>query len=71
MKYYLFAGSTYYAAGGANDFIKSSDDLEHLLEYARELLQGLEDTKWNQYDWYHIADENMQIIDKSDEQAHC
>ena len=71
MKYYLFAGSTYYACGGAKDFIKSSDDLEYLIEYARELLQGQEDTKWNMYDWYHITDEDMNIIDKSEEQAHC
>jgi len=71
MKYYLFAGSTYYASGGANDFIKSSDDLEYLIEYARELLQGQEDTKWNMYDWYHITDEDMNIIDRSEEQAHC
>lgn len=71
MKYYLFAGSTYYAAGGANDFIKSSDDLEFLLEYARELLDSEEADHWDLYDWYHITDENMQIIDKSDEQAHC
>lgn len=76
MKYYLFSGAEYYAAGGARDFIKSSDDLEHLVEYANELLHGEGDIKegivvWYMYDWYHITDENMKIVAKSDEQAHC
>lgn len=69
MKYYLFAGSEYYAAGGARDFIKHSDEVEHLLEYARELLH--DDQGWNGYDWYHITDEDMKIVAKSDKQAHC
>ena len=68
--YYLFAGSNYYAAGGAKDFIKSCNDVEHLLEYARELLQGPEDCNWNMYDWYHITDEQMNILHKEGE-AHC
>jgi len=73
MKYYLFSGAEYYAAGGARDFIKSSDDLEHLLEYANELLHGGEDIGgafWSAYDWYHITDEDMKIVAKSDKQAH-
>jgi hypothetical protein len=69
MKYYLFSGSTYYAAGGAIDFIESSYDLEHLLENAKELFLNQDD--WGMYDWYHIADEDMNIVAKSDEQAHC
>jgi len=77
MKYYLFSGAEYYAAGGARDFIKSSDDLEHLLECANELLHGGEDIRedirgifWSAYDWYHITDEDMNIVAKSDKQAH-
>lgn len=68
MKYYLFAGETYYAAGGAFDFIKHSEELEYLVEYANELIHA--DPSWNRYEWYHIADEDMNIIYKSNEQAH-
>jgi len=72
MKYYLFAGAEYYAAGGARDFIKSSDDLEHLLECANQLFgdEYIGGTFWCAYDWYHITDEDMKIVAKSDRQAH-
>ena len=69
MKYYLFAGSIFYAAGGARDFIKSSDDLEFLLEYARELIDSEEADHWDLYEWCHIVDEDMNIIHK-DGEAH-
>jgi hypothetical protein len=71
MNYYLFAGACYYAAGGANDFIKSSEDLENLIENAKELLENKEPKGWYRYNWYHITDENMNIVAKSDDQAHC
>lgn len=70
MRYYLFAGNTYYAAGGARDFIKVSDNLESLCQHARDLLLSSPDDPWADYEWYHIADENMRIVAKSDQQAH-
>lgn len=69
MKYYLFAGSTYYAAGGARDFVESSCDLDSLIKKSKELLDS--EDHWGLYEWYQITDENMRIINQSDEQAHC
>lgn len=71
MRYYLFAGNIYYAAGGARDFIKASDDLESLCKHGRDLLLSSPDDPWPDYEWYHIADENMRIVAKSDAEAHC
>lgn len=49
---YLFAGSTYYPVGGANDYIGMVSSREEALE-----LLG------DDYDWWHLTDGNMNIVD--------
>jgi hypothetical protein len=63
MKYYLFIGDVYYATGGANDFIKSSTSLEELQKLAEKKID-------DEFQWYHICDEEMKIVDRSEMQAH-
>jgi len=63
MKYYLFAANFYYARGGVNDFVKSSASFKELQQLAKQKLSDGED-------WYHICDENMNILEKSEEQAY-
>lgn len=54
MKFYLFAGDTYYPEGGAEDFMKSFDCIEDAKNYFNP----------ESYDWAHISNENMDILSK-------
>ncbi len=64
MKYLLFAGSEYYARGGALDYQKSSDSIEELVSY----FYDSQDEK--QWDWYQITDSNLDIVRLTEKQAH-
>lgn len=60
MKYMLFAGEFYYAKGGVQDYIASSDDLTQLEDRA---LEG--------YEWFHIIEvSTMTIVSATTTQAH-
>jgi hypothetical protein len=69
MVYYLFAGGKYYAKGGSRDFIKMSESIEELITLS-ETLTKIEDCGFPQCDWFHITDQHMNIIFRSEEQAH-
>ena len=64
MKYLLFAGAEYYAKGGIFDYQKSSDSIEELVTF----FYDSEDEKF--WDWYQITDQNLNIVRKSEKQAH-
>lgn len=49
MRYFLFAGDTYYPRGGMKDFIRASDDLEKL----KDIVQYYDKDKC---DWFHIVE---------------
>lgn len=68
MKYHLFAGEIYYARGGSHDHITSSNNLQELIDKGEELLTCNRHT-FN-CEWYHIVDDNMDIVHQSKEQAH-
>lgn len=53
LMYYLFAGDNYYPCGGVEDFQSSHSTLEKALRAAA----------LSNYDWWHIADSNMQIVE--------
>lgn len=50
--FFIFAGSTYYPIGGANDFICSCATLEE----AKERIANMT------CEWWHITDENLRIV---------
>lgn len=53
-RYALFSGLTYYPAGGFDDFVAASDDVDELKAKA---------TRTNDADWAHIVDlESMRVI---------
>jgi hypothetical protein len=52
MRYYLFAGESYYPEGGVEDF-KMSGTYDECLKWLSEP---------RTHDWWHIADENMTQI---------
>ncbi len=64
MKYLLFAGSEYYARGGALDYQKSSDSIEELVSY---FYDSQDEKHW---DWYQITDSNLDIVRLTEKQAH-
>lgn len=67
MRYLLFGGDTYYAEGGANDFLGSSDSVISLSTSDR-LKDGGEH---GEVDWWHIFDtEIMSIVEGTRYQAH-
>ncbi len=58
-RYLVFAGSTYYPAGGWGDFRTSCDTVEEAKDWL---------LKWNEdYDWWQIAD--AETLTKVD--GHC
>lgn len=64
MKYYAFYGSEYYAVGGAKDFVgfaNSVADAKSLVLEAKSKNGVYGDDDW-EYEWGHIADENMNIV---------
>lgn len=68
MKYHLFAGEIYYAKGGSHDHIETSHDLQSLIDKGEEMINHNKNI-FN-YEWYHIVDDNMDIVHQSKEQAH-
>lgn len=65
-KYYLFAGQCYYARGGANDYVASAWSVEELLDIFQEM-HKINDWRW---EWYHIVDVEMNIIQQSAKLPH-
>lgn len=59
-RYLFFAGGTYYALGGWDDFIgdyDSQDEIEEIVKIGTE--------KGYIYDWYHIVDlETKEIVNR-------
>lgn len=62
--YYLFGGDFCYASGGVNDFIVKAQDLDALT-----MLAVYRSTE-HEIDWWHIVNENMEIICGTEVQAH-
>ena len=56
MRFYLFAGFDYDAAGGMHDYEGSFVTVEDAIRHVADSAKG--------WDWWHIANENMQIVDK-------
>ena len=73
MTYFLFAGESYYPSGGARDWLAQSADLATLIAKGQEQYdrqQGTARFKMDErfawrYDWWHIADESMKIVENS------
>lgn len=63
--YYLFAGPIYYAYGGANDFRGVFDSLDSALAAADTCIK---ESTWSE--WWHITDINMNILERSREEAY-
>jgi hypothetical protein len=61
MKYYLFGGDWYYPRGGVDDLVKISTSVEELKEVAKEKFK-------DEYEWYHICDDEMNIIERCEKQ---
>ncbi len=53
--FYLFAGYKYYPEGGVHDF----QTMDNVIQNLRDLGVVLH------HDWWHIADENMIIVEAS------
>lgn len=70
MNYYLFAGQAYYAKGGARDYICKSDDINTLVATGEALIKKEDSKPFPLYIWWHIADDNMAIVYRSENQAH-
>lgn len=67
-RYVLLGGSSYYAAGGFNDFISSFDTLE---EAQNEAIRLEELKRMDSIDWWHIWDcENNSIVAKGEGTAY-
>lgn len=58
MKFYMFAGSTYYPSGGTQDFIGFIFD--PTVEGAKE--QACHFFANSHYDWWELANEEMQCV---------
>lgn len=61
MRYILFAGETYYASGGAHDYMGQSNEEMELRNYP----------SLDIFDWWHILDTETGLISsRSESQAH-
>lgn len=68
MSYLLFAGESYYAKGGFNDFRGSYDTHE---EAAQVLVDNFEGPASGTWDWWHVIDSStLEVVDRSSNQAH-
>jgi len=66
-KYALFTGQNYYAAGGANDFCDSGNDLNGLIKVATSYNKDGIDSD----EWWHIVDvTRFEIVTGSEAQAY-
>ena len=70
MKYHFFCGEEYYALGGGRDFKQSSNNLQELIDLGDKMIYTPKYQKLPYCDWYHITDEEMNIVYKSVLQAH-
>lgn len=53
-QFLLFAGASYYASGGWDDFVDSFDNVEE----ARDYVEVAAKERPHDYDWHHIVDSN-------------
>ena len=56
MKYLLFGGASYYASGGALDFLCAYDDLEEAKDGARYHLGKTRNNSDVTVEWAHVAE---------------
>lgn len=64
-RYMLFAGDSYYAKGGMQDFIGTYDTLAEALlksEGCWEYCSVQEKEFWYEWDWYHVYDSHYGVI---------
>lgn len=55
--YLLFAGVSYYARGGANDFICKFKTLEDAISYGKDLINSYyPEERLEDYDWFNVLD---------------
>ena len=67
IRYILFAGQSYYAKGGANDYAERYDTLDESIAKGEELIAK---SQWSE-DWYHVFDvETGKIVAKTEYQAY-
>jgi hypothetical protein len=68
MRYLVFAGAAYYAAGGARDLIDASDSLDDATEFAESIIGMVgvvDDEDSCKLEWSHVLDlETKTIIAK-------
>ena len=67
MRYLIFAGTAYYAAGGARDYIMSTDNLPAASHFAASLIgkTGIldeEDDDTVKLEWSHVLDTETKSI---------
>lgn len=63
-RYYLFAGSHYYPAGGANDLVGTFETLE-LVKQAIDEDKAKDDLNHYPWEWYHVLDiQTGEVMDK-------
>lgn len=64
----IFAGESYYARGGFNDFIGAFLDVESAKLIVEDNAEGPPRAQW---DWWHIIDsETLEVLAQSEAQAH-
>ena len=75
-RFLVFGGTTHYATGGFNDFIRSFSELSNAIEFANRPKFDESVGKWKymrptDWDWWHIYDsESRTIVAQSDHQAY-
>lgn len=68
MKYLLFAGESYYAKGGFNDFQGAFDNE---LEARNKVAEDSANNGWHGWEWWHIINSDTQeVVARSSNQAH-
>ena len=67
MRYLIFAGTAYYAAGGARDLIDSTDSHAEAKDFAEYIIGmtgclGGEDEETVKLEWSHVLDLETKVI---------
>ena len=67
MRYLIFAGTAYYAAGGARDYLISTNNLSKASNFAEKIIgkTGVLDEEDNdtvELDWSHVLDTKTESI---------
>lgn len=72
-RFMTFAGSTYYASGGANDFLDSFDVRKDAVQAGKNACDPecrKENTGWTE-DWWHVFDTEKGEVIEGEGHAQC